>query len=266
MTPTRTPLLLATLHLALPTSALHAAAVRANYPALKTAAMRLTPAVTAAAPRPMSSAATLPEKWPLRSASCCMSEAAKAPAEAQAAPDPIVARLRKRLWGVGWLSWWAQTILTVVSAVLLLFASTVKLPSPALLGGLLLALTGLATSFCSMLWTWGYTRISVKLGKEAIAPAEAAKRAAGALRKGLLLNLLGMGVSLLGAEAIIGTLTAKALTQAATVAVGSVSAPVQALDLLIVQANTNTLASHFIGLCASLRLLRAARACDGEEL
>ena len=36
----------------------------------------------------------------------------------------------------------------------------------------------------------------------------------------------------------------------------------QALDLLIVQANTNTLAAHFVGLCASLRLLRAASACE----
>lgn len=267
MTPTRTPLLLAALHLALPTSALLAVApaVRAQ-PTLTAASVRLTPAAVAL-PRPrLSCTATLPSRL-LRTGSCCMSEAV-APVKAQAAgsPDPIVARLRKRLWGVGWLSWWVQTILTVVSAVLLFFASAVKMPSPAMLGGLLLALTGLATSFCSMLWTWGYTRISVRLGKQAVAPKEAAQRAAGALRKGLLLNLLGMGVSLLGAEAIIGTLTAKALTQAATVAAGSVSAPVQALDLLIVQANTNTLAAHFCGVCATLRLLRAARACEDEEL
>ena len=36
--------------------------------------------------------------------------------------------------------------------------------------------------------------------------------------------------------------------------------------MLIVQANTNTLAAHFIGLCASLRLLRAGHAVrDAHE-
>ena len=32
----------------------------------------------------------------------------------------------------------------------------------------------------------------------------------------------------------------------------------QALDMLIVQANTNTIASHFVGLLASLRIQGAA--------
>merc|ERR1719469_1678399 len=131
----------------------------------------------------------------------------------EAEADPRVARLRTRLWSVGWLSWWTQTILSVVSGVLLLFASSVmQRPSPALVGGLVLALAG-------------------------------------------------MGTSLMGTYTIVGTLAAKALTQSATVVIGT-AAPVQALDLLIVQANTNTLAAHFVGLCASLRLLRAASACE----
>ena len=33
-----------------------------------------------------------------------------------------------------------------------------------------------------------------------------------------------------------------------------------------VQANTNTLAAHFCGLCATLRLLRAVKACEDEVL
>ena len=191
----------------------------------------------------------------------CTAQAAAAAAEAQ--PDPNVARLRSKLWSVGWFSWWAQVILSVVSGVLLLFANSVmQRPSSALLGGLVLALAGLGSAFCSVFWTWGYTRTSVRLGRQQVTPAEAAKRARGSLRSGLLLNLVGMGASLLGTYAIVGTLAAKALTQSAAVVVGA-TAPVQALDLLIVQANTNTLAAHFIGLCASLRLLRAASACEG---
>ena len=183
-----------------------------------------------------------------------------AAAAAEAEAEPRVKRLRDRLWSVGWASWWTQTILSVVSGVLLLFANSVmQRPSPALVGGLVLALTGLGTAFCSIFWTWGFTRVSVRLGQP-VTPSEAAKRARGSLRKGMLLNLVGMGASLLGTYTIVGTLAAKALTQSAAV-VGA-AAPVQALDLLIVQANTNTLAAHFVGLCASLRLLRAASACE----
>ena len=196
----------------------------------------------------------LPPEHPRPRAVC-----AAAAAEAEA--EPRVKRLRDRLWSVGWASWWTQTILSVVSGVLLLFANSVmKRPSPALVGGLVLALTGLGTAFCSIFWTWGFTRVSVRLGRQPVTPSEAAKRARGSLRKGMLLNLVGMGASLLGTYTIVGTLAAKALTQSAAV-VGA-AAPVQALDLLIVQANTNTLAAHFVGLCASLRLLRAASACE----
>jgi len=184
-----------------------------------------------------------------------------AAAATEAEADPRVARLRTRLWSVGWCSWWTQTILSVVSGVLLLFANSVmQRPSPALVGGLVLALAGLGTAFCSIFWTWGYTRISVRLGRQPVTPSDAAKRARGSLRSGMLLNLVGMGASLLGTYTIVGTLAAKALTQSATVV--GIAAPVQALDLLIVQANTNTLAAHFVGLCASLRLLRAASACE----
>ena len=108
-----------------------------------------------------------------------------AAAAAEAEAEPRVKRLRDRLWSVGWASWWTQTILSVVSGVLLLFANSVmQRPSPALVGGLVLALTGLGTAFCSIFWTWGFTRVSVGLGRQPVTPSEAAKRARGSLRKG----------------------------------------------------------------------------------
>ena len=116
---------------------------------------------------------------------------------ASSSDETLVSRLCQRLWSIGWLSWWTQTILTVISAVLLLFAKSVMArPSPALVGGLVMALGGTGAAFCSMFWTWGYTRISVRLGRNPVVPAEAARRAAGALRKGMLLNLVAIGTSL----------------------------------------------------------------------
>ena len=108
-----------------------------------------------------------------------------AAAAAEAEAEPRVARLRDRLWSVGWTSWWTQTILSVVSGVLLLFANSVmQRPSPALVGGLVLALAGLGTAFCSIFWTWGFTRVSVRLGRQPLTPSEAAKRARGSSGNG----------------------------------------------------------------------------------
>merc|ERR1719469_775515 len=110
----------------------------------------------------------------------------------EAEADPRVARLRTRLWSVGWLSWWTQTILSVVSGVLLLFASSVmQRPSPALVGGLVLALAGLGTAFCSIFWTWGYTRTSVRLGRQPVTPSEAARRRAAHCARGCYSAWLG---------------------------------------------------------------------------
>jgi len=68
-----------------------------------------------------------------------------------------------------------------------------------------------------------------------------------------------MLITLLGAEQIIGTLAAKVLSMQGLVPLGqagttSVAPTLQPLDILIVQANTNTLLSHFISLVCSLYL------------
>jgi hypothetical protein len=45
-------------------------------------------------------------------------------------------------------------------------------------------------------------------------------------------------------------------------ALGVAASPVQALDMLIVQANTNIIFSHFVSLAACMRMRAAAKACD----
>ena len=185
------------------------------------------------------------------------------------APDEPVFRLRAALRGIGWFSWWAQLILSTVSGVLLLFANSVtSVPSAITLAGRLFALGGLGAALASTLWTAGYARLATRLGGdgEPTSAAKAAERALGIVKVGIGLNTLGMVLCLVGAEAIVGTLAAKALTQsttATTATLGVIAAgpAVQALDILIVQANTNLIFSHFISLCAGLRLRGAADAC-----
>jgi hypothetical protein len=70
-------------------------------------------------------------------------------------------------------------------------------------------------------------------------------------------NLLGMLVTLLGAEAIIGLLAAKVLTSQGVITSPSMAPQLlQPLDILIVQANTNTLLSHFFSITSLLYLTR----------
>ena len=176
-----------------------------------------------------------------------------------AAPVP---RLRSSLLGVGWISWWSQVILSTISGVLLLFANSVTArPTAFTLVGRALALAGLAVAFASTLWTVGYARLAAVLaGDDAPTAAKAAERASGLVRVAVSLNVLGMVLCILAAEAIVGTLAAKALTQT-TAGLGVAVSTVQPLDLLIVQANTNTIAAHFISLCSAMRLRSAAATC-----
>jgi len=78
-----------------------------------------------------------------------------------------------------------------------------------------------------------------------------------------------MALTLIGAEQIVGLLAAKALTSVqngggnfALGAGGVASQTLQPLDILVVQANTNTLLSHFVSLGCSLFLTRSVRRLD----
>ena len=76
------------------------------------------------------------------------------------------------------------------------------------------------------------------------------------VRIGLILNLVGMLFAIAGAQALVGLSLSKSLE----VAPGSIGSPsvqrfVTSFDILIIQANTNTIAAHFAGIVTSLLLL-----------
>ena len=90
------------------------------------------------------------------------------------------------------------------------------------------------------------------------------RKTRGALRFGATLNLFGMALTLISAEQVVGMLIAKALVAPGALtnivsASGAIAAPsipaVTALDVFVVQANTNTLCAHFASLLATLGLL-----------
>ncbi|KAF3329524.1 protein TIC 21 [Carex littledalei] len=168
------------------------------------------------------------------------------------------ARYFKRL---GTLGFWGQLVLTVVSAVILSFSTVVsgKITAPFTFYS---TASSVVAAFVSIFWSFGYIRLSDRLRRTATEPAKAPPRAdvVKSLKNGVVLNLLGMGAAILGMQATVGTLVAKALTTSAVPYYQGISSgqnPVLALDVFLVQASANTILSHFLGLVSSLELLRA---------
>jgi hypothetical protein len=194
---------------------------------------------------------------------------------AQSDNDPLVYRASKTLTASSWLSWWSQVILTVISAVTFIFARNVMEASS--MGPLgitkvapkfVLPGVGIVLSTMSIIWTWGGRRLAKRfLRRTNTTPVEAANLLRRVIKVGATINLIGLFTSVLGAQFIIGTLVAKSMQNAVGFGVGigggMVSAQtLQPLDLLVVQANTNMLTSHFVSLACLLWLTRIVDKLD----
>jgi hypothetical protein len=186
--------------------------------------------------------------------------------------DPLVKDASKLLFRLSWLSWWAQLILTVISSVTLLFARNVitgvssgmgaATSGVAILPNFLIAGSSIVLSYISIFWTWATRRLARRLVRKRTTKIQAANMLRKDIRVGVTLNLLGMALTILGAEQIIGALAIKVLTTSRTVALGESSNLLQPLDILVVQANTNTLFSHFCSITALLYLTKQVTKLD----
>ena len=199
-------------------------------------------------------------------------------------PDKLIETTAYTLRRTSWFSWWTQVILTTISSIILLFARSVGLAaieasSPGgaarnqasasfFIGGV-----GIAISFASIFWTWGGARLSARLLRGKTSRIQSANLLRRAITVASALNLSGMLVTLMGTFVIIGSLATKVLTAGGISPFGAVAAggigggsvalqTVQPLDILIVQANANTLLSHFVSLFLSLFLTRYVKQLD----
>ncbi|XWS62948.1 hypothetical protein CRYUN_Cryun06bG0054500 [Craigia yunnanensis] len=167
-------------------------------------------------------------------------------------------RYFKRLGNLGF---WGQLVCTVVSAVILSFSVVITGKITSLVTSYATT-AGIVAAFISVFWSFGYIRLSEKLKRTANDPSKAPPRAGvvKSLKNGIALNLLGMAAAILGMQATVGLLVAKALTSSTNPYYQGISpgySPVLALDVFLVQAAANTILSHFLGLVFSLELLRS---------
>lgn len=168
---------------------------------------------------------------------------------------PAAQRIVFTLRTIGWISFWLQVVLGIVSAIILLVSvasntNTKAQGSTQGTGfGIFFAICGLVALGIGAFFAFRYTRISKQL-LETGRPSKA--ETLQAIRLGLIVNLVGMLVTILGAQAVVGSVLTKSLSQQG--AVLDASRYVQPLDLFVVQGNINTITAHFAGIVASLWL------------
>jgi hypothetical protein len=195
--------------------------------------------------------------------------------------DSLILRTSKSLRASSWLSWWSQVILTVISSVTFLFARNVMdaqavntLQFSKVAGKFFLPGLGIVASSISIIWTWGQRRLARRFVRRTTSRVEAANLLRRVIKVGVALNLIGLLTSVLGAQYIVGTLVAKSMSSfvglggAGGVGAGGIvtSQTLQPLDVLVVQANTNVLSSHFVSLACLLWLTRMVDLLDPPSL
>lgn len=152
---------------------------------------------------------------------------------------------------------WVQLVLGVVSTITLAvayFTEGSKNITQATGVGTFFALGGIIALGISVYFSFRYTKIAKRL-----VTADPSSRPSRAiilrqLRISLIVNLVGLLLTILGAQAIVGFVLIKSLTQPQLVIGANPKEFVNSIDLLSIQANVNIIAAHFAGIVSSLWL------------
>lgn len=159
----------------------------------------------------------------------------------------------------GWISFWSQLALSIVSAIVLFFTVTSSRKGGPPTIPVFFTLAAVAFSFISTFFAYGYTRVARKV----IIAGETVKRSnvVSTILSATRLNLIGIGSALVGLQALVGQLVGKTLSSSTSnpYAAGNASAAGStptAIDVFTVQASTNTLLAHFVSILFANWLLR----------
>ena len=175
---------------------------------------------------------------------------------------PAIQKAASIFHWVGWIGFWVQTVLAAISTILLLFAVPLLGATSSQQGnnssgfGLGLAALGLLALYFSIYWAFRYTRLAKRLQGSEETGRPTRIEAIRNLRIGLMVNLVGMLLALLAAEAILGVLFARSSqAQGMLFSTRGLVQAVQPLDISVVLANTHIIMSHYAGLVTSMFLL-----------
>lgn len=174
---------------------------------------------------------------------------------------PAVQRVSSNLKFFGMIGFWIQLVLGIISAVILVIASFSLLAgqntNPGSGFGIFSAIGGLVGLTMSIFLFFRFMKMSKKLR---LPDASLRPKRADTIKMielALIFNLVGMFLSIMGAEAFLGLVVGKSLALSARVIGSDSSEFVNSTDLLIIFANTHTILAHFTGISSSLLLLKS---------
>jgi hypothetical protein len=178
----------------------------------------------------------------------------------------ISAALRR----MAWIRLWAQVVMAVVVMGVLLFnniGGRLAANSARALGlGPGLSLTTLA--FFLLLWSIWQSGLLIRCGRALASPVRPSKgETARLIKRGVLADLVGVTLAVIGYQAMAGSLFVQAsqqvpgffgaqIQQAPGAAGRVIGLPITSIEMLSVLSNTQVLFAHLIGLWLSLWLLQ----------
>ncbi|KAJ9517631.1 hypothetical protein QJQ45_025031 [Haematococcus lacustris] len=166
---------------------------------------------------------------------------------------------------LSFLGFWAQFALSIVSAGILLFSVGFVPRAPGMGTAVdiskYLTLGGVLTAFVSAMFAHGFLTLSRKL----LAGGSVTKRyVVATLLTNNAICLAGIGITVIGLQASVGTLVAKSLATAISgpITYSQAGSALVSLDVFALQASTNTLLCHVIGLLFTNLMLRLVNRVD----
>jgi hypothetical protein len=174
----------------------------------------------------------------------------------------VAQRLAKNLRLLGWIGFWLQFLLALISALLLAFANTGRAFSPgtAWIGDTLyLAGYGFLLLCFAVLLAFYYTRAARKVVSRPDFYFNQKNRAAfWFLGTGMLAGLLGVFISFTGVSLSISLLIAKTVAIPPGIMMMDPTQVIRALDVFALMVNVDLLIAHLIGTGITLLLSRYA--------
>jgi len=174
-------------------------------------------------------------------------------------PPLHIQQIAADLRNAGRISFWIQLVLGVISTVLLSLGTLILLSksqrTQGIEVGILAAIAGVVFLALAIFFTRRYVQFSKDILSSDPRVRPKKKDTLQLIKTGLAFNLIGMLLTIIGAEALVGILLQKSLTIPQATITADPNKFINSTDVLIVQANTNSIAAHFAGLICSLWLL-----------
>lgn len=173
---------------------------------------------------------------------------------------PAIRRIATNFRISGWVSFWVQVVIGVISLLLFLINVldqnlSAGNKTSSIVGASLFVAIGILAVFVGAFWAFNYVRLGRKLKTSNPDTRPKPKDAIRSVRIGLIISLVGMGVTLVGAQSVVALLWLRSLRQVSFgIGTADPDAFIRADDIAIVFSFINTLFAHFIGLGVSLWL------------